>query len=542
MSNEVFPEAIIIKANLGAGFVELPDVIQAQPIQTNRGIPGTSARDRLATTGGLTFTLDNSEENSAGLLGRYSLNNANTLSGWHPGIPIQAFVRYLGVDEPIFVGKLVDVVPVSGRYRDRKVQAVCVDWMEEAATAKARGISVQENKRSDEIFSTLLAAVAKQPVAKLIGIGGDTYPYALDNALDEEVSVLTEWQRLLDSEQGFGFVKRDGTVVFQGRHRRTNLFTLSATLTDADLYDVDASRGVDEVYNKALVQAHPRRVDTAATTVLFTLASKPRIERGVTQKFNVLYRDPLARATRAGGKDMVQPVASTDYTFNTKEDGTGTDITAQLTVTAVYGGNSGEVTVVNNGPSDGYLTKLQCRGRGIYDYETTLASASSSGSVTKYGERTFSLDMPYQHDPLVAADAASYIVAQSKHLITQVRSVTFIANREDRLMKAALQIDIGERIRLEETVIGTAQVQIIDEPQPVSALEFFINAVDLTINERGIIFCTWTLVPADPFNYWILERTGFTELDYTTRLGYGSFIAGWVLDESTLGSGTRVNP
>lgn len=542
MSNEVFPEKIIIKADLGAGFVELPDVLRGYAITSNRGIPGTSARDRLASTGGLNFTLDNSEENSAGLLGRYSINHTNTLAGWHPGIAIQAYVKYLGIEEPFFTGKLVDVVPMSGKYRNRTVQAVCVDWMEEMATAKARGIPVQLNKRSDEVFTTLINAVAKQPVAKQIGIGGDTYPYSLDNALDEEVSVMSESQRLLDSEQGYGFVKRDGTLVFQGRHRRTNLFTVSETLTDADLYNVDPSRGVDEIYNKALVQAHPRRVDAAATTVLFVLASKPRIERNVTQKFNVLYRDPLARATRAGGMEMVQPVSATDYTFNTKEDGTGTDITAQLTVSAVYGGNSGEVTVVNNGPGDGYLTKLQCRGKGIYDYETTIAVASSTGSKNKYGERTFSLDMPYQHDPLVAQDAAAFIVAQSKYLLTQVKAVTFIANREDRLMKAALRIDIGERVRVQETVIGTAQVQVVDEPQPVNATEFFVNAVNLNITGDGIIFCTWILVPADPFNYWILDRTGFTELDYTTRLGYGSFVAGWVLDESTLGDNTRVNP
>jgi len=538
----VFPEEIIFKADLGAGFVEIPDVQQVAPISSNRGIQGTSQRDRLASTGALSLLLDNSEANSAGLLGLYSLNNINTLAGWHIGIPVQMFVKYLSIDEPIFVGKLAAVIPGSGKYRDRKVEVSCVDWMEEAATAKARGIPIQINKRSDEVFSTLIDAVARQPVARQIGIGGDTYPYSLDNALDEEVSVMTEAQRLLQSEQGYGFVSRSGTVVFQGRHRRTNLFTLSATLTDADILEMDTSRGEEEIFNKALIQAHPRRVDVAATSVMFTLASKPRIERGTSTVFNVLYRDPLARATRAGGLDMIQPVITADYLFNSLEDGTGTDLSAQLTVSAVYGGNSGAVTVLNNGPSDGFLILLKCRGRGVYDYESVLGIASSPGSILKYGEKTFSLDMPYQHDPLVAQDAASFIVAQSKHLLTQVRSVTFCANNSDRLMKAALRTEIGDRVRVQETVTGTVAVLPVDEPQPVAAVEFFVNAVELTIIERGIMYCTWILAPADPFNYWILERDGFTELDFTTRLGYGSFIAGWVLDESTLGDNTRVNP
>jgi hypothetical protein len=542
--NPVFPESIKILADLGSGFVQIQDVQLTSPIHITRGNPSTSQMDRLAQTGSLTFSLDNSTDNSQGLLGLYSLNNANKLSGWDIGVPIKAVVTFLGIDEPVFYGKIVSIQPRSGKYGERKVDVSCVDWMEEAATAKAKGVAIQLNKRSDEIFTTLLATVQRQPPATRIGIGADTYPFALDNALDEEISVMSEWQRLVQSEQGYGFVLRDGTLVFQGRFRRTNLFTLSETLTDEDLTKVDTSRGVEEVYNKVQVQAHPRRVDSSATSVLFSLASKPLIPRSTSQEFTALYRDPLARATRAGGTEMVTPVATTDYTFNTLSDGTGTDITSQLTITAPdgFGGNSTRVVVLNNGPQDGYLTKLQLRGKGVYDYETALATALSTESRTKYGERLFSLDMPYQHDFIVAQDAANFIVAQSKHLITQVRGASFIGNREERLMKAALRIDIGERVRIEETVVGTQPVLPVGEPQPVSALEFFVNYVELTIVEGPMVYCTWGLAPADPFNYWILERSGFTELDFTTRLGYGSFIAGWILDESELGLDTRVNP
>jgi len=544
MFDPVFPEDVKVWADLGSGFVQIPDVDLSSPISIQRGNQGTSLVDIMATTGSASFDLDNSTDNSAGLLGLYSINNINTLPGWHPGIPIKLTVRFLAVDEPIFFGKMVSAEPQSGKYGNRKVTVNCVDWMEEAATAKASGIPVQINKRSDEIFALLLEVIERQPVATQIGIGADTYPYALDNALDGDINVMSEWQRLLDSERGYAFVKRNGTLVYQGRHRRTNLFSLSATITDEDIMNVDTSRGIEEVYNKAQVQSHPRRVDALATSILFSLASKPRIERNTSSNFNAPYRDPSARATRAGGLNMVTPVITTDYTFNSLEDGSGTDLTHQLDVTIPngFGGNSADVLVFNNGPQDGFLTKLQLRGRGVYDYETVLSEAESMASRVKYGLREFTLDQPYQSDPLVSEDTAHFIVAQTKHLITQVRGVSFIGNREERLMRYALQVDIGDRVHVEETMVGTVPVTPVDEPQAVSALEFFVNAVTLTIVEGPMVYCTWGLVPADPFNYWILERTGFTELDFTTRLAYGSFVAGWVLDESELGSGTRVNP
>jgi hypothetical protein len=522
-------------------YTELPDV-QLTPIMISRGIPGTTVRDRVATTGTMTFVLDNSANNSQGKLGLYSLNHTNTLTGWRYGIPIRCLVRFLGVDEPVFVGSVVGVEPVSGKYRDRKVTVSCVDWMEEATSAKVSGIPVQIDKRSNEVFEVLVEAVDKQPLNILIGFGGDLYPYSLDNALDEEVNVMSEFQRLAQSELGYIFVSRNGTLVFQGRHRRPNLFTLSETLDGKDITEMDTSRGREELVNLVKIQIHPRRVDSEATTVLFDYVTKQRIERGTSVVINALYRDPDLKATRVGGIDMVSLVATTDYTFNTEEDGSGVDITSQLIVTTELGGNSAEIHIENPGPRDGYLTKLQCRGKGVYDYETVLSIAESPASVALYGNCGLSLDMPYQSNLGVADDMAAYLIANCKALLTQVKAVSFAANAEERLLRAALQLDISSRIRVEEDVTGTAGTVPVGETDLVSALEFFINAVELSIQENGIIFVTWTLVPADAYTYWVLEKPGFSELDISTRLGYGTFVTGWVVDESEMGISTRVNP
>ncbi len=536
----VYPESVTVEVDLGAGFVELEDLISTTDIAIARGIMGTGPSDRVAGAGTLSFQLDNSEHNAAGLLGYYSPNNANRLEGWETGIPVRCVVTYLSSAEPVFTGTINAIEPSSGKWGPRRVEVVCTDWMDEAARTKVTGIPVQVGQRSDQVLATLVAAVPSQPVATDIGAGGDLYPFALDNAFGEKINLMAELQRLLQSELGFLFVKRDGTLTFQSRFRRPNISDLSETLTDEDILELEPGRGRASIVNEAQITVHPRRVDSSPA-VLFSLASNPELARGTAIELRAPYRDPLARATRAGGVDMITPVATTDYTFNTVGDGTGVDITGQLSVVATYGGNEAEVVATNNGPRHGFVTKLQLRGTGIYDYETILATWDSEPSKDKFGERALAVDMPYQGDLVVAGDAAKYLVAQNKSVLTPVTSVSFVANREQRLLEAALEIDIGERVKVVETVIGSEEIVPVGEAVGIAALEFFVQSVELTIGELGIMVCTWGLTPADPYSYWTLDVAGLMELNLTTRLGYGLFVAGWVLGESVLGSTTKLD-
>jgi hypothetical protein len=543
----VFPDEVRIEARLGNGLVwtEIPDVVLASPISIDRGNSGTTQKDRVATTGSMSFALNNAEDNSAGLLGLYSPNNPNALIGWGVGIPVRCVMDYDGVDYTLFVGVVEAIEPMSGKFRDRRVSVSCTDWMEEASRSKIRGLPLQIGERSSRVFEVVALGVERQPVGGYdIKPGADVFPYSLDSAHEGEVNAMSEFQRIAQSELGRVYVNREGTVVYEGRHFRPNLQTIFIALTDEDIVGVEAGRGREEVINHAEIEVHPRRVDATPTTVLSELAGAKKIERNTSAEVNILMRDPESRATRVGGRDMVQPVPTTDYLFNSVEDGTGIDLTSQLTVVVVFSANGGEATITNNGPQDGYLTKLQTRGRGIYDYETVQVKSDSQASKDKYGEAGFSLDMPYQANFGIAQDAADFVVQQSKELLTQIRAVRFNANREDRLMLAALTGDISNKITLQETVIGTQAFLLTGEDegqvQQIAATKFFINAVKLDIQERRIVTCTWTLEPGDPFAYWILEVLGSTELEQTTRLAYGSFQLAWVLDFDFLGTTTRL--
>lgn len=539
----VFPEAVTVEVELdgvGNGWTELPDVQINTNIEIRRGISGTGPLDLLAGTGTMTFQLNNAANNSAGLEGLYSLRHANALDGWKTGIGIRAFLLYGSVPRYVFVGTIKSIEPMPGKHKERKVSVTCVDWMDEAARTKVRGLATETDKRSDEVFSELLAIVDRQPASTAIQYGADEYPYVFDNALSEKNTVYSEFQRLCQSEFSRAFVKGDGTLVYESRHKRPNSLSVAVTLTGDDIGGITTQRGNEAIVNRVEVQAHPRRVDVT-NSVLFTLASIPKIEAGTSYSFSAPYRDPDARATRVGGMSMVTPVATTDYTAFENQDGTGSDLTSSVDADIVFGANSAEVTVTNAGSQDLYLCSFQLRGLGVYDYETVLAVADDEDSQAEYGESVLSVDMPYQDDPRIAKDAADYLVSQLSDVISPVTEVEFVANREDRLMLAALTLDVSDRVHVEDDMVGTEPFVPVGEIEEITALEFFINSVQLSIGERGIMRCKWGLTPADPFKYWILERDGFTELGETTRLAYGAFIPGWQLDNSALGTDTRVN-
>lgn len=274
------------------------------------------------------------------------------------------------------------------------------------------------------------------------------------------------------------------------------------------------------------VSIHPRRRDTAATSVLFSLSSAAEVQRNTSVVLQCPYRDPAQRAQRVGGVDMVAPVASTDYVGNTAEDGSGADITSQFTVTSVPGGNSAAVTVTNNGPLDGWLTTLQLRGRGLYNFEPVISDIRDDASIAAYGENPLAYDMPYQALPANALDTAQFLLNLNKSARTRATTVTYLANWSMETVEQAFNLAISDRVSITCAAAG------------LDGAVFFVNGITMEIRRSGLVLVTYDLSPADLTEYWLLEVAGRTELDETTVLGYGLFVAGWLLDSSVLATDT----
>jgi hypothetical protein len=346
------------------------DVNNASPIQIDYGISGNGPLDRTAQTGTMSFSMNNAANNSGGVVGYYSPNHTNVRSGWDLGLECRLKLTYGGTTYYKFTGNLVSIEPDAGSYGRRSVSCTVVDWMDEAARAKVKDVTVETDKRSDELIDLLVSnSVSKQPPAKSFNVGQSTFEYAFDNLLDAQTSVLRALSDCVTSELGYLYVKGDttqgGTLKFEDRHARPKYGTADSSF-DNSMMGLKVNRVRSDIINRVYVVVHPRTVDVADTVLyeLTTTASVPSLANGESIQIIAPFKEASINAYRIAGSSVEDPVADTDWVANTASDGSGTDITDDVVVThSSVSANSVTFNIENTSTVTAYITTLQVRGK-----------------------------------------------------------------------------------------------------------------------------------------------------------------------------------
>lgn len=519
------------------------------PIEGEYGMGGVNVVDRIAQTGSLTFALDNSANNSAGLIGYYSPGHANCRSGFRVGIPTKIVFTYDGRNYCKFKGRVPpDGIIVSPfETGERKTYVTVRDWMEQASVHEITLPTLLQDKTTDESIQAVIDNMPIPPENIEYGNMSNTSSYVFDTT-SSRTKAMTEITKIVMSEFGYAYIAHDENneekLVIEGRNDRSESVVKDSVISPTEISGKLLTEGGDylltedgdyillnetlslslgeyirpdasvvhapEIATEVKATAHPRKVDADATTVLFSLEKPIKIDAGETLTgLRGRYRDPAGAATYVSGMDMVTPAGTTHYLANTDSAGTATDITDMLTVTATYGASDVSYTITNSGTVDGYITFLQAVGRGIYNYDPVTYVATDATSKAEFGSYVISIDMKYQDDPTVANALVNILLARKKDPATAFEEVSFVANRNLSLMGAFLESDIGTRIRLTETVSG------IDE-------DYFIQGVRFKVYPGGIIEYAWKVKRAseDIYQFWLLEVAGRSELGVTTYLGY----------------------
>lgn len=472
------------------------DVRASEGIRFGHGISGADPTDRVASAGECTLAMENTQANSAGTVGYYSPHHASKRSGFDIGTQLRIVFEWYGTKWIKWHGWITSISVRPGK-GNRIVRVTANDWFLLAANAQQLSQSLKEDQYPTwaawHIHSYLPSPQFSifYAMDKSTSPYGDVYPIVFDDQRENRSS-LGEFVRLNNSRWGYiyerGDAFRGGRVVFEGRYTRSHYpFDTPCWSVDDDvLEDLELSDHTYEgIINQLVATLHPRRVDAAATTVLFVLQSVPvELAAGADISFKAPYRDPESgRSTRVGGTDMVTPVATTDYTANTQPDGSGTNKTSQLGVSAIFYGSAASITLTNNDPATIYVTKFQFRGKGIYYDEAVVVMRNDSDSIVDYGQRSLAIEMPYQQDVAVAEGIGDDIIAAYKEPRSRVRALAFNPRRSAELMMHALAREIGDFIEISETVSG------------LSASEYHIQGVEFAIGDGGTILCRWRMTP-----------------------------------------------
>jgi hypothetical protein len=515
------------------------DVLHDPPPHGSIGIMGTGFLDRVADAGSLTFSLNNAENNSLATLGYYS----DGLGKVYPGNFVRLGFTYSGRTKYKWYGYIEkDGVRVTTSVNgERRVDISCRDWIAIAQEFPLDYLAYATNKRIDEAVALIMEQMDSfiRPISFSYNTGNYTFPTVFD-LMKGETAVISEFNKLAISEMGYIYPRGneiDGlTLVVENRLKRfnttsdtsipktsaetTDLFLLAdgsskmlladgtsrllltelqtITFDDNDIWQEKEPRitYAKHFANYIKTSIVPRRVDTAATTVLWNMESSVQLTAGASiTGIRGRYRDPGAGADYVNGIEMVTPVANTDYKAFANADGTGTDLTANLSVTATYGTAEVDISLTNNGGTTLYTGGdifFQVRGKGIYVYDRTDIVIDNTGlSFQKWRENLF-FTMDYATNPVEIKRMLSLgLLINAGAAIYQIERYPLLANRDKKNMMAFMWLEVGSRALFKETM--TSYPGVTDEGSFINGYEFDI--FDGLYVQWSPAIVEWRMVP-----------------------------------------------
>ena len=323
---------------------------------------------------------------------RSSFNSAATRHGLFCDGPADHLWRQFGGWSSLFYGDLhsIDPQPNEGQcliraYDEmRRLEGVTLYMYASASFPQT----------SDEILTDILDYAGVDSDLRLLDTGAELVPQLWSPPL-WGVRALDEIQRLQDEEDGFIYVDGHGFWRLENRghrnaapHSNVRALLRSTGGAGAHFAALEWSDGVDSVENKLFMRI--RDASNLGHRTVWTLGETPYFEAGEAREFLAESRD----FDVVGGQLVPQP--NTDYTANTRADGTGTDLTGQLTVTlpatGIYNGK-GTLIRVQFGSAGGYLTRLGVRSVNAFEFNAPLlVTAEDKASQAIYGQRIRSID------------------------------------------------------------------------------------------------------------------------------------------------------
>lgn len=483
------------------------DTIAKDGLDITYGISGTGPLDNVASTGICTFNLQNWD-----VSGQYSPGHASVIAGWVIGVPIK--VTFLSADaltEVVkFVGKVTKIDPDPGRYAFKKVHVTAEDGMGLLANAVVRNIVAQITKTEVELIqavhSALPASVA--PATTSLDTALDSYPYAFYD-VSAGARAMGLIKDVIDSAFGLYFQRGDGTHVYMNRESRTYTESVD-TITENDMVGLSSSVEFSQLINRFVIET-PQVVKGTSIEVLasFSGTDATGIDDGATVEIWANYADPNDTGTAPrsiAGTSMIAPVATTDYTYNSAADGSGTNLTASVSVTATYFTGSVKYTITNSSGSKAYRTLLRSRGYAIRTYNPVTVIAES---VEDYGEITQNISLKFQNNLGTAAFIADYLLSQYSAQVDRPQTLSINPHASERLMAHVMEREPGDRISLTETQTGLSADAII-------------NNISIKVSQGDWITCTWGLAPQSSYMFispWKLGTVGRSEVGTTTVVG-----------------------
>jgi hypothetical protein len=426
------------------------------------------------------------------LVGKYTPENATgPLYGYLlPRRPVWIYAEVKGEStvRNLFYG-YIENLTVHPYYTEKDVYINAVDGFDYLARQELE-TALWKSTLSGTVVDNILTAAGWSAGKRSLDAGQTVIPYAYWH---QEMS-LGALREIEKSELGFVYIDGAGNFVFEDRHHRYKSPHLTSQATFANsMQKITYDYCAKDIYN--IIRATITPWELQSLSEIWRYRETPGIPEGGTIEIWADF-DYFVDA-------ITTPVATTDYTANSNEDGSGTDLTASVVITMTSFAQSALLSIKNNAAVMAYITLLKLRGTW-YDAKTqTTRKAEDTTSQTAYQKRTYTIDGKYLTSANVAQDFCDYLLSKWKDPQSEIN--IDLVNKNDTLWQKIITLNISDRVTVTHTALG------VDD-------DFFINRMEHEITEGGRLHrVTWGLSLADAETYWCLDTS---LLDTGTRLAY----------------------
>jgi hypothetical protein len=294
------------------------------------------------------------------------------------------------------------------------------------------------------------------------------------------ISARNALDAVQDEEDGFIYVVGYLRLEESGHRSTGPHITSRATFRDTKsgspyLSGLIWEDGSDDIENDITFRYHLE--DDQGLQEVWRLRDVPAIPAGEM-------RDFLAESAVYDVVDGIRtPVPTADYTANSQPDGSGADLTADLTVslplTADFQGKGTVVRVANNHAADtAYVPLLKLRADHSYqDFKSTIYQTEDAASQLDHGERSRLVECLYIDTYEAARDVAEERLARNKG--RQPRLDLILPNGDQNNLMQIVHRVLSDRITVVYSDMGINQ-------------DFFIERMELDVVARtGEVTARW---------------------------------------------------
>lgn len=413
-------------------------------------------------------------------------------------------------DNPVWTGYLQSLKPYPSAIGINTVELVAIGslgYLNQRETEVAMKTTIATGAEITEILDKATWSASARTL--------DTGQTTMDRFWQDKVKTLTALRKVEETESGFLTESAAGYIVFEDRHHRMKSphLTSQATYTDAPggaigYIRIGQEDPLQQIFN--IFEAEVKTYTAGSSATLWTCpesgADSPMIPAGGSKTFWASYPNTDSATNALAVDAWTTPVASTDFVANTAADGSGTNITASVTITETKFSNAMKMVVTNGASQHAYLTTFQARGTPLTVSDPVKVRVENSTSKTAYGERTYPHPGEFIPDSGEAQDWCDFNMAVFKDP-QPVLLIALHANRSHSHLVEALTREISDRITL---VANNSAGLGINQ-------DFFIETIYHEMRQDLSHKVTFALSPASMWGGFFILDTSVLD---TGRLAY----------------------